>query len=183
MSKIGKTPIQLPSGVTATISFESVVIKGPKGELTTPLLPGITAKLEGNELVIGRKSNSDRTMAFHGLIRSLIANNVEGVANGYKKTLKLVGTGYRVSPKGAALSVTVGFSHSVEIPVVTGIKLTAEGNDTIHVEGFDKQLVGQTAANIRAIRPPEPYQGKGIRYEDEVVHTKPGKAATAATTA
>lgn len=183
MSKIGKTPIQLPAGVTATISDGAVVIKGPKGELTTGLLPGITAKLTGTELTIERTSNSDRTMAFHGLIRSLIANNVEGVANGYKKTLKLVGTGYRVSPKGAALSVTVGFSHPVEIPAVPGITLKAEGTDTIHIEGFDKQLVGQTAANIRAIRPPEPYQGKGIRYEDEVVHTKPGKAATATATA
>lgn len=183
MSKIGKTPVILLPGVTATITAEAVVIKGPKGSLTTQLLPGISAKQEGSTIIIARADDDDQTMAFHGLIRSLIANNVEGVTNGYKKSLKLVGTGYRVTPKGAALSVTVGFSHPVEIPAIEGIKLTAEGNDLIHVEGFDKQLVGQVAANIRAIRPPEPYQGKGIRYADEVVHTKPGKTVTAATTA
>ena len=180
MSKIGRTPISLPQGVTATITSTAVVIKGPKGELTVPRLPGITVKQEGNELVVTRQSDARQQRANHGLIRSLLANNVQGVTEGYKKTLKLVGTGYRVSVKGAGLSVTVGFSHPVEIEPVPGITLSAEGNDTIQVEGFDKQLVGQVAANIRAIRPPEPYQGKGIRYEAEVVRKKPGKTVTAA---
>ena len=179
MSKIGKTPVVLVSGVTAEISREMVVIKGPKGSLTVQLLPKIEVKLEGSELLVTRKGDAPQTRAAHGLIRSLLANCVKGVTEGYKKTLKLVGTGYRVTAKGAGLSVTVGFSHSVDIEPVTGIVLAAEGNDTIHIEGFDKQLVGQVAANIRAIRPPEPYQGKGIRYEDEVVRTKPGKTVTA----
>lgn len=180
MSKIGKSPITLPQGVTVTIADGMVVAKGPKGELSVQLLKGIEAKVENNEVVVTRKGNSDQVTAFHGLIRSLIANNVRGVSEGFKKTLKLVGTGYRASAKGAGISVTVGFSHPVDIEPVEGIMLKVEGNDTIHVEGADKVLVGQVSANIRAIRPPEPYQGKGIRYEDEVVRTKPGKAATAA---
>ena len=175
MSKIGKQPIQLTQGVTATITAESVVVKGSKGELTIDLLPGISVKQEGEELVVSRQNDERQTRANHGLMRSLIANAVVGVAEGYKKTLQLIGTGYRVAPKGAGLSVTVGFSHPVDIEPVEGIKLSAEGNDVIHVEGFDKQLVGQVAANIRGIRPPEPYKGKGIRYENELVRTKPGK--------
>lgn len=179
MSKIGKTPIQLPQGVTATITAETVVVKGPKGEITNPVVGGISVKQEGDTLLVSRQNDERPVRAAHGLVRSLIANSVVGVTEGYKKTLKLVGTGYRVAAKGAGLSVTVGFSHPVDIAAVPGIQLKAEGNDTIHVEGFDKQLVGQVAANIRAIRPPEPYKGKGIRYEDEVVRTKPGKAAIA----
>jgi large subunit ribosomal protein L6 len=181
MSKIGKTPVVLKPGVTAAISADLVVVKGPKGELKVSLMPGIVVKQEGQELVVSRKNEVQQTRAGHGLIRSLLANAVDGVTDGYKKTLKLVGTGYRVSTKGAGLSVTVGFSHPVDIDAVAGIMLKAEGNDTIHIEGFDKQLVGQVAANIRAIRPPEVYQGKGIRYEEEVVKLKPGKAVTAAT--
>lgn len=179
MSKIGTLPIQLPSGVTAAITGEAVVIKGPKGELTSALMPGIKVQQDGETLVVTRANDAQSTRAAHGLVRSLIANDVLGVTEGYKKTLKLVGTGYRVAAKGAGLSVMVGFSHPVEITPVQGIQLKAEGNDTIHVEGSSKQLVGQTAANIRAIRPPEPYKGKGIRYEEEVVRTKPGKTAVA----
>jgi len=180
MSKIGKTPVSIPQGVTATISPTAVVINGPKGELTVEIMRGITVRQEGSELVVTRSNDEQQSKANHGLIRSLLANCAMGVTEGYKKTLKLVGTGYRVSAKGAGLSVTVGFSHPVDIAAVPGIKLMAEGNDTIHVEGFDKQLVGQVAANIRGIRPPEPYQGKGIRYENEVVKKKPGKAVAAA---
>lgn len=177
MSKIGKASIELPAGATVTVAADAVVVKGAKGELTTALLPGIKVEVKDNTVLVTRQNDEQQTRASHGLIRSLIANNVQGVTEGYKKTLKLVGTGYRVAAKGAGLSVTVGYSHPVDIDAVEGIQLSAEGNDTIHVEGFDKQLVGQVAANIRAIRPPEAYKGKGIRYEDELVRTKPGKAA------
>lgn len=177
MSKIGKTPINLPAGVTVTVAADSVLVKGPKGESTVRLETGISAVVEGTELTVTRKNDERQTKAAHGLVRSLIAGAVQGVVEEYKKTLKLIGTGYRVSAKGAGLSVTVGFSHPVDIAAVPGIKLAAEGNDTIHVSGINKQMVGQVAANIRAIRPPEPYQGKGIRYENEIVRTKPGKAA------
>lgn len=180
MSKIGKKPIIIPAGVTVNIAAESVLVKGPKGELTVNLMSGIKVAMENNEVVVTRANDLQQTRAAHGLIRSLIANCVTGVTDGYKKTLKLVGTGYRVAAKGAGLQVTVGYSHPVDIEPVAGVKISAEGNDTIHIEGFDKQLVGQVAANIRGIRPPEVYKGKGIRYEDEVVHTKPGKAVTAA---
>jgi large subunit ribosomal protein L6 len=178
MSKIGIKPVELPSAVTVEITADLVTVKGPKGELGVTLPKGIKVIQENGSLLVERENDDRQNRANHGLIRSLIANNVQGVAEGYKKTLKLVGTGYRVSSKGAGLSVTVGFSHPVDIDPVEGIKLSIEGNDTIHIEGVDKQLVGQVAANVRGIRPPEPYKGKGIRYEDELVRTKPGKTAT-----
>lgn len=177
MSKIGRKPISLPSGVTVEVQADAVVVKGPKGQLSAPLLSGITVKVEDNEVVVGRTSDDKQVRAFHGLVRSLINNHVHGVAEGYKKTLKLVGTGYRVAPKGAGISLSLGFSHPVDVPAEAGVKITTEGSDTIHIEGIDKHAVGQVAANIRALRPPEPYKGKGIRYEDEVVRRKQGKAA------
>lgn len=180
MSRIGKQPVELAQGVTAAIEADKVTIKGPKGTLVVPVMEGIKVVQEENELVVTRANDEKKNRAFHGLVRSLLNGAVKGVTDGYKKTMKLVGTGYRASAKGAGVSVTVGFSHPVDITPIEGVKLSVEGNDTIHVEGIDKQLVGQMAANIRAIRPPEPYKGKGIRYEDEVVRTKPGKTATAA---
>ena len=179
MSRIGKQPVELKQGVTATIEKAQVTINGPKGTLVVPVMKGITVVQEENNLVVTRANDEKENRAFHGLVRSLLDGAVIGVTDGYKKTMKLVGTGYRATAKGVGVSVTVGFSHPVEINPVEGIKLSVEGNDTINIEGIDKQLVGQTAANIRAIRPPEPYKGKGIRYEDEVVRTKPGKTATA----
>lgn len=177
MSKIGRKPISLPTGVTIEVQANSVVVKGPKGQLTAPLMPGITVKTAEGEILVDRNSNEKQTKAFHGLVRSLINNHVIGVTEGYKKTLKLVGTGYRVSPKGAGISLALGFSHPVEVAAEPGVKVTTEGSDTIYIEGIDKHAVGQMAANIRAIKPPEPYKGKGIRYEDEVVRRKQGKAA------
>ncbi|MFH2118411.1 MAG: 50S ribosomal protein L6 [Candidatus Paceibacterota bacterium] len=177
MSKIGNTPIQLPAGIIVTQHEKVVTVKGPKGELSFTLFDGIKVKIETEELIVSRTNNEPQTAAFHGLVRSILSNYVQGVNEGYKKTLKLIGTGYRVSTKGAGLSVTVGYSHPVDIDPVVGIELKTEGNDTIHVMGIDKQLVGQVSANIRAIRPPEPYKGKGIRYVDEVVKTKPGKTS------
>lgn len=177
MSKIGRKPISLPAGVTLEIQADSVVVKGPKGQLTAPLMPGITVKVEDNQILVERKSDEKQVKAGHGLVRSLVNNHVIGVTEGYKKTLKLVGTGYRVAAKGAGISLSVGFSHPVDVAAEAGVKITTEGTDTIHIEGIDKHAVGQMAANIRAIKPPEPYKGKGIRYEDEVVRRKQGKAA------
>jgi large subunit ribosomal protein L6 len=178
MSRIGRKAITLPSGVTATITGNEITVKGAKGELKVTVLPGIEVQVEENALHVTRKNEERQTRAYHGLIRSLLQNMVLGVSEGYKKTLKLIGTGYRVSMKGANLSLALGFSHPVDVVTVPGIKLSIEGNDTIHIEGIDKQLVGQVAANIRKIRPPEPYKGKGVRYVDEFVRRKAGKAAS-----
>lgn len=159
------------------IQGESIVVKGPKGQLTAPLMPGIKVAVENNEVLVTRDSDQKQVKASHGLVRSLVNNHIIGVTDGYKKTLKLVGTGYRVTAKGAGISLAVGYSHPVDVTAEAGVKITTEGTDTIHIEGNDKQAVGQMAANIRAIKPPEPYKGKGIRYEDEVVRRKQGKAA------
>jgi large subunit ribosomal protein L6 len=154
-----------------------VTTKGPKGELKLDILPNISIKIEGSEISLSRSNDEKQSKANHGLMRSLLANNIEGVTNAYQKTLKLIGTGYRVNTKGAGLSMTLGFSHMVDVAAIPGVTFKVEGNDTIHIEGIDKQLVGQVAANIRSLRPPEPYLGKGIRYSDEIVKKKPGKAA------
>ncbi|MEX0895469.1 MAG: 50S ribosomal protein L6 [Patescibacteria group bacterium] len=177
MSRIGKTPIQLPSDVTVTIDADTVLVKGPKGELRAPFFDNLDIKIEDGEVSVLRSGNDAQTKAFHGLVRSVINNHIIGVTEGYKKTLKLVGTGYRVQAKGRDLSLAVGYSHPVEFKGTEGVTLTVEGNDTIIVSGMDKHLVGQAASDIRKVKPPEPYLGKGIRYEDEVVRRKQGKAA------
>jgi large subunit ribosomal protein L6 len=177
MSLIGKQPISIPQGVTVSIEGKEVVVKGPKGQLTVPILNGISAKVEGDQLVIEQIKKSLQTNAFHGLMRSLLANHVVGVTSGFSKTLKLIGTGYRVQAKGAGISLAVGYSHQVEVMPEQGVTLKVEGNDTVVITGIDKQAVGQMAANIRKIKPPEPYKGKGIRYEGEFVKIKPGKTA------
>jgi large subunit ribosomal protein L6 len=178
MSRIGKKAIILPVGVSTQITPTEVVVKGPKGEIKVGILPGITVAVQENNLSVSRTNEERQTRAYHGLIRSLLNNAVTGVTQGYKITLKLVGTGYRATMKGQGLSLALGFSHPVEIVAEPGVKLTIEGNDTIHIEGIEKQVIGQVAANIRKIRPPEPYKGKGIRYVDEVVRRKAGKAAS-----
>lgn len=177
MSRIGRKIISLPTGVTVEIKNDEVVVKGAKGQLTAQILPHIQVSVTDGVLSVTRDSEDKQIKAFHGLIRSLISNHIIGVTEGYKKTLKLVGTGFRATNKGGGISLAVGFSHPVVVDPVPGIKLTLEGTDTIFIEGIDKQAVGQMAANIRAIKPPEPYKGKGIRYEDEVVRRKQGKAA------
>ena len=178
MSRIGKKPIIVPDSVTITITDSEIKTKGPKGEASLHLPRKITATLADKTLVVARQSEDRQTRALHGLIRSLLANAVEGVTVGYKKTLKIVGTGYKVAAKGANLSLALGFSHLVEVKPLPGVTLKADGQDTIHVEGVSKQLVGQMAANIRALKPPEPYRGKGIHFEGEVIRRKAGKAAT-----
>lgn len=179
MSKIGKKPIIIPAGVTITINPGEITIKGAKGELKVPVANSAikVAMVDATTLSVSRQNDERETKAFHGLIRSLISNAVVGVTEGYKKTLKLVGTGYRATSKGAGISIAIGFSHPVEVAALAGVSLKVEGNDTIHIEGSSKELVGQVAANIRSIRPPEPYLGKGIRYSDEVVRRKAGKTA------
>lgn len=177
MSRIGKKPITLPQGVTVTIVNHDIVVKGPKGELKEELKPGITLVIEDDKVLIDRKDDERQTKAFHGLVRSLVNNMIVGVTVGYKKTLELIGTGYRVQKKGQGVTLNVGFSHAVEYPARPGISLDLEGNNIIHVTGIHKQMVGQVSAEIRAIKPPEPYQGKGIKYSDEVVRRKAGKTA------
>lgn len=177
MSRIGKKAITIPSGVTVTVQNGGVVVKGPKGELTTQLYPEISVAVVDGEVKVSRANDAIRVKALHGLVRSLIENNIQGVNEGFSKTLKMIGTGYRAQAKGKGLTLAVGFSHPVDVEPVAGITFTLKGTDTIVVEGFDKHLVGQVSANIRKIRPPEPYQGKGIRYADEVVRRKQGKAA------
>ncbi len=177
MSRIGYAPIPLPSGVNVTIDGTAVTVKGPKGELSFTFEPSMTFAQEDSILNVGRSSEEDRVRAIHGLTRSLLANMVTGVNEGFTKMLDLVGTGYRVQQQGTGLVVSVGYSHPVEIPPMDGIELKAEGQNRIIVTGTDKQIVGEQAARIRSIRKPNAYTGKGIRYSDEVVKTKPGKRA------
>lgn len=180
MSKIGRNPIQLPSGVTVNITGAQVVVKGSKGELNYTLPQGISATLEGTTLTLTRKNDEKALRALHGLSRAILANMVTGVATGFSKTLELVGTGYRVRQAGNKLVLSLGFSHEIEYPAPAGIDFKVEGTNLITVSGFDKQLVGQVAAEIRGYKKPEPYKGKGVRYQGEVVRRKAGKAAKAA---
>ncbi|MDQ5951610.1 MAG: large subunit ribosomal protein [Patescibacteria group bacterium] len=177
MSKIGRKAISIPSGVTVTVTDTAITVKGPKGELVTPNFKKIKVEIKDEEVLVTRTSEDREVKALHGLVRSLVNNTIIGVTEGYKKTLKLVGTGYRAQAKGAGLSLSLGFSHPVDVSETKGVKFTLQGTDTIIIEGIDKHLVGQVAANVRKLRPPEPYQGKGIKYEDEVIRRKQGKAA------
>ena len=177
MAKISNKPIIIPAGVTAVVENGQVYIKGPKGELQVSLLPDLTVEIDNDQLTVKQANQEQQTKAFSGLIKALLRNSFIGVTQGYSKTLKLVGTGYRVSAQGKGISLAVGFSHTVEFMPPEGVELKVEGQDTIVVTGFDKQQVGQVAANIRKVRPPEPYKGKGIRYQDEVVRRKQGKTA------
>lgn len=176
MSRIGKMPIAVPSGVTVNIAGESVTIKGPKGQLSRSLPTEMRLNLEGNTLTVTRPSESKKHRAYHGLTRSLLANMVEGVSKGFEKTLEIVGVGFRAEKVGEKLVLRIGFSHPVEVIPLPGITLSVEGNNRIKVSGINKEDVGEMAAEIRAIRPPDAYKGKGIRYTGEIVRLKPGKA-------
>ncbi len=177
MAKISNKPIAIPAGVTVTLDNRQIDIKSTKGQLRVELLAGIDVTIDANQLVVTQKNEANQTKAFAGLIKALIKNAFVGLTDGYSKTLKLVGTGYRVQAQGKNISLAVGFSHPVVFEAPAEVALKVEGQDTIVISGFDKQAVGQVAANIRKIRPPEPYQGKGIRYSDEVVRRKAGKTA------
>jgi large subunit ribosomal protein L6 len=175
MSRIGKKPIEIPAGVTVTINNSTVTVKGPKGELSRSFNPDIEIKVEENVVNISRPTDAKEHRALHGTTRAVIANMVEGVSNGFTRGLELIGVGYRASKQGNKLVLNVGYSHSVEIEPETGIEIEVPANTRIIVKGIDKERVGALAANIRGVRPPEPYKGKGIRYEGEFVRRKEGK--------
>jgi large subunit ribosomal protein L6 len=177
MSRIGRKPIPVPSGVEIQIEPELVTVKGPKGELSERIPRDITVVQEGEELLVTRPTDRGEHRSLHGLTRSLVANMVEGVTNGYEKTLEIQGVGYRAALKGSDLTLALGYSHPVEIPAPDGISFDVPQPTSVIVKGISKQLVGETAAKIRKSRPPEPYKGKGIRYEGEHVIRKVGKRA------
>ena len=177
MSRIGKKPIPIPAKVSVSIQDQDVTVKGPKGELKLTLHPDMTVKQDGANLIVERPTDQRQHRALHGLTRALLANNVNGVANGFRKSLKIEGVGYNGDVRGKDLVMKLGFSHEVVINPPPGITFAAEEKGTvIHIDGFDRQLVGQVAANIRKLRPPEPYLGKGVRYSDEIIRRKAGKA-------
>ena len=177
MSRIGNQVIPVPSGVEVSIKEHSVTVKGPKGTLSRTYHEDMIIQQDENLLKVSRPSDENHHKAFHGLTRSLLANMVEGVSNGFERELDLVGVGYRVQQKGKGITLNVMLSHSVDIDPDEGISLEVDGNNKIKVSGVDKQAVGQIAAQIRKVRPPNVYTGKGIRYSDEVVRLKPGKSA------
>jgi large subunit ribosomal protein L6 len=175
MSRIGKKPIEIPTGVTITINGDVVTVKGPKGELTRSFNPDIEIKVEENVINLSRPSESKEHRSIHGTTRSLLANMVEGVSKGFEKSLELIGVGYRAQKQGKKLVLNVGYSHPVEFEPEEGIEVEVPSNTKVIVKGINKERVGALAANIRQVRPPEPYKGKGIRYEGEVVRRKEGK--------
>lgn len=181
MSRIGMLPIPIPDGVDVDCSSSGrVSVKGPLGQLELQLQSGISAAVEDGQITVARRNNSSRQRSLHGLSRSLIANNVVGVTQGYSRTLDIVGTGYRAQETGDGIEMQIGMSHPVMFKSPEGIELQLEGANRVTVRGIDKELVGRTAANLRALRTPDAYKGKGIRYAGEVVRLKPGKAAIGA---
>ena len=176
MSRIGRLPIDIPGGVTVNIDGQNVSVKGPKGELSLVVSNPIRISIEDNQVVVTRPDDERISRSLHGLTRTLIANQIIGVTQGYEKGLEVVGTGYRVATKGASLEFALGYSHSITVDPPAGITFEVEGNNKLTVKGIDKQAVGEVAANIRKLRKPEPYKGKGVRYAGEVVRRKAGKS-------
>jgi large subunit ribosomal protein L6 len=180
MSRIGKLPITVPSGVNVDVAAELVKVKGPKGELQQHILSDVVdVKLEDGKVIVARKGDGKPHRSAHGLTRTLISNMVEGVSKGFRKSLEIQGVGYRAAKAGEKLNLTLGYSHPVVFDPPKGITISVEGTNKVHIDGIDKQSVGQVAAEIRGLRPPEPYKGKGIRYEGEVIRKKLGKAGKA----
>ena len=176
MSRIGRLPIEIPAGVDVTVTGSAVTVKGPKGELALTVASPIEVKIEDGQLLVTRPDDERESRSLHGLTRTLIANQIIGVTTGYSKGLEIVGTGYRVQAKGNSLEFALGFSHSITVEPPVGISFAVEGNNKLTVHGIDKQAVGEVAANIRKLRKPEPYKGKGVRYAGEVVRRKAGKS-------
>ena len=176
MSRIGRLPIDIPGGVTVNIDGQNVTVKGPKGELSLVISNPIRVSIEDNQVVVTRPDDERNSRSLHGLTRTLIANQITGVTQGYEKGLEVVGTGYRVATKGASLEFALGYSHPITVDPPAGITFEVEGNNKLTVKGIDKQAVGEVAANIRKLRKPEPYKGKGVRYAGEVVRRKAGKS-------
>lgn len=177
MSRIGKKPIEIPKGVTVTKNGNSLKVKGPKGELESPLHSNISVEIKENEVIVTRPDDSRKNKALHGLTRALIQNMVDGVVNPYVKTLDIVGVGYRAELKGKNLLLNIGYSHPIYFVPPDGVTLQTPAPTQIVVSGIDKQMVGQVAAKIRSIRKPEPYKGKGIKYSNEQIQRKAGKTA------
>ena len=177
MSRIGNKPVEIPAGVTVDVGPGRVTVNGPKGELTQTLDRAMEVKVDDGVLTVARPTDRGEHRALHGLTRSLIANMVEGVTNGFEKRLMITGVGYRARPQGKALELSLGFSHPISVQAPDGIEFEVPQPTEVIVRGIDKQLVGETAAQIRRHRPPEPYKGKGVRYADEHVRRKVGKRA------
>jgi len=176
MSRIGKRPIPVPSGVTVTIDGNHVIVKGPKGELARTLPSDISVAQEGGEILVKRPSDEQQHRALHGLSRTLVANMVEGVTTGFRKTLEISGVGFKAEVKPYGVLLSLGFSHQIEYKAPEGVKITAPNPTTVVIDGASKELVGQVAAEIRSKRKPEPYKGKGVKYQGEVIRRKAGKA-------
>ncbi len=176
MSRIGRLPIDIPAGVEVKIDGQDVAVKGPKGELSLTVANPIVVAIEEGQLLVSRPDDERASRSLHGLTRTLIANQIIGVTDGYSKGLEVVGTGYRVMSKGNSVEFALGFSHPITVDPPAGISFTVEGNNKLTVSGIDKQAVGEVAANIRKLRKPEPYKGKGVRYAGEVVRRKAGKS-------
>lgn len=177
MSRKGKLPIPLPQGVEVKVSESEVVVKGPKGTLQQKLVAGIDVKIENNHVIVSKADENSDIDHFHGLYRTLISNMVEGTTKGFERQLEMIGVGYRAAVQGDLLDLQLGFSHPTKLPIPTGLSVKVDKNTLITISGSDKHLVGQFAAIVRSKRPPEPYQGKGIRYVGEYVRKKAGKAA------
>lgn len=177
MSRKGKLPIPLPKGVEVKITDAEVMVKGPKGSLHQPIVPGVQVKVEDGQILVGLADEKSDLNHFHGLYRTLIQNMVVGTSEGFEKRLEMIGVGYRAAVQGELLDLQLGFSHPTKLPIPKGLVVKVDKNTQITITGFDKRLVGQFAATIRSKRPPEPYQGKGIRYVGEYVRKKAGKAA------
>jgi large subunit ribosomal protein L6 len=175
MSRIGRKPVAVPKGVTLTLNGQLMSAKGPKGELSRTFHPEITLALEGNQVLVTRPSDEAKHKALHGLTRTLVQNMVDGVATGFIKVLEIQGVGFKAESRPAGLQLSLGFSHAVQYPAPAGIKFTVDNNTIVKIEGPDKELVGQVAAEIRSLRKPEPYKGKGVRYQGETVRRKAGK--------
>ena len=175
MSRIGNKVITIPAGVEVNINDNFATVKGPKGELKQQFDKDMTFNIEGSEITVVRPSDSKRHRTVHGTTRAILANMIEGVSTGFKKELELIGVGYRAQMQGKKLVLSVGYSHPVEFEEIDGITLGVEGNTKVSIEGINKEVVGQYAAKVRAVRPPEPYKGKGIRYVGEYVRRKEGK--------
>jgi large subunit ribosomal protein L6 len=176
MSRIGRLPIDVPANVNVTIDGSAVTVKGPKGELGLTIASPIEVKLDGAQLLVTRPDDERMSRSLHGLTRTLIANQIIGVTDGYTKGLDIVGTGYRVAVDGSGITFALGYSHPITVQPPAGITFTVEGNTRVIVSGIDKQAVGEVAANLRKLRKPEPYKGKGIRYTGEIVRRKAGKS-------
>jgi large subunit ribosomal protein L6 len=176
MSRIGRLPIDVPANVNVTIDGSAVTVKGPKGELALTVASPIEVKLQDGQLVVTRPDDERASRSLHGLTRTLIANQIVGVTDGYTKGLDIVGTGYRVAAEGSGITFALGYSHPITVQPPAGITFTVEGNNRVIVSGIDKQAVGEVAANLRKLRKPEPYKGKGVRYTGEIVRRKAGKS-------